>query len=122
MRLLRLGVDEHRHRGDDVTPLQVRDVEALDPHRQALEVQALAEALERLDPTQPLLLGGGRLVRERELRVLGGELGEPPLLASRRRPHLDRGPAQLGEEPGERLGVGEVGGTISCGGTLGAAV
>ena len=31
VRLLRLGVDEHRHRGDDVAALQVRDVEALDP-------------------------------------------------------------------------------------------
>ena len=108
--LLRLGVDEHRHRGDDVTPLQVRDVEAFDPHRQALEVQALAEALECLDATQPLLLGGGRLVREREPRVLVGELRESLLLASRRSPHLDGGAAQLGEEPGQRLGVRQVGG------------
>ena len=109
VRLLRLRVDEHGHRGDDVAPLQVRDVEALDPHRQALEVERLAQALERLDPAQSLLLGRRRLVGERQLRVLGGELGEPLLLAARRRPHLDRCSAELGEEARERLGVGQVG-------------
>ena len=109
MRLLRLRVDEHGHRGDDVAPLQVRDVEALDPHRQALEVEALAQALERLDPAQPLLLGRRRLVRERELRVLGRELREALLLTARRRPHLDRRAAKLGEEARERLRVRQVG-------------
>ena len=38
-------------------PWSVRDVEALDPDRQALEVERLAQLLERLDPPQPLLLG-----------------------------------------------------------------
>ena len=42
-------------------------------------------------------------------RVLGGELGETLLLAARRRPHLDRRAAELREEAGERLGVGQVG-------------
>ena len=74
--------------------------------RQALEVEALAQALERLDPAQPLLLRRRRLVREREPRVLGGELGEPLLLAAGRCAHLDGGAAQLGEEARERLGVG----------------
>ena len=108
VRLLRLGVDAYRHRGDDVTTLQVGDVEALDADRQALEVEALAEALERLDSTPPLLFRGGRLVRQGELRVLRRERREPSLLAARRRPHLDRGPSQLREEAGECLGVGEV--------------
>ena len=45
--VLRLAVDEHDHRRDDRLALDVRDVEALDPERQALEVQALAQLLER---------------------------------------------------------------------------
>ena len=53
----RLAVHEHRHRGHDLAPLDVRDVEALDPDRQALEVQALTQLLQRLDPPLPLLLG-----------------------------------------------------------------
>ena len=39
VRSARLCVDEHRHRGDDVASLDVRDVEALDPGRKALEVE-----------------------------------------------------------------------------------
>ena len=106
---LRLRVDEDRHRRDDVPALDVRDVEALDPDRQALEVEALAQALERLDPPQALLLRRGLLVTEREPGVLVGELRQPLLLASSRRPNLDGGAAQLGQEAGERLGVGDVG-------------
>jgi hypothetical protein len=34
-----LRVDEHRHRRDDLAALDVRDVEALDPGREALEVE-----------------------------------------------------------------------------------
>jgi hypothetical protein len=109
VRLLRLGVDEHRHRGDDVAALEVRDVEALDPDREALEVERLPQALERLDPAQPLLLCGGRLVRERQLRVLGGELRQALLLSASRSSHLDRRTAELREEAREALRVGQVG-------------
>ena len=90
---------------------------------QALEVEALAQALERLDPAQPLLLRRRRLVREREPRVLGGELREPLLLAACRCAHLDgrRRAARRGSRPAPRC-RSMSGGTISCGGTLGAAV
>ena len=49
-------------------------------------------------------------MRERELGVLGGQLRETLLLAARRRPYLDRRSAELREEAGETLGVGQVGG------------
>ena len=61
VRLLRHAVLEHDHRADDLLALDVRDVEALDPDRQRLEVQRLAQLLERLDATQPLRLGDERL-------------------------------------------------------------
>ena len=95
VRLLRHRVLEDDHRADDLLPLDVRDVVALDPERQALEVQRLTQLLERLDPAETLLLRRHRLRVERDLGVLRRELREPPLLAARRRPHLDPRPAQL---------------------------
>ena len=85
MRLLRYRVLEHDHRRDGGRALDRRDVEALDPDRQALEVQRLAELLERLHATGPSLLGGERRGFEREAGVLLGELQQPPLLAAGRR-------------------------------------
>ena len=55
------------------------------------------------DAAQPLLLRDEGLRVERELRVLRRQLCEPPLLAPRRRSHLDARAAQLGEELLERL-------------------
>ena len=52
VRLLRHRVLEDDHRADHRLALDVRDVVALDPQRQALEVQRLAQLLERLDPPQ----------------------------------------------------------------------
>ena len=109
MRAPRLAVDEDRHRGDDLAPLDVRDVEALDPERQALEVERLAELLERLDPPLAALLGRARVVLERQPGVLVRELGEAPLLAALRRPHLDPRAAEIAEERRERLRVDDVG-------------
>ena len=109
MRALRLGVDEDRHRGDDLAPLDVRDVEALDPHRQALEVERLAQLLERLDTPLPALLARREVVLQREPRILLRELGETPLLAALRSANLDPCAAQIAEERGERLRVLDVG-------------
>ena len=115
-----LGVDEHGHRRDDLAALDVRDVEALDPHGQALEVERLAELLERLDPALPLLLGGRGVVLEREPRVLLRELREAALLAPLRRSHLDACTAQVAEERGERLRVVDVRGDDDLRGMAGA--
>src|SRR4029078_11186296 len=45
IRVLRAPVHEDRPRRDDRLALDVRDVEALDPYRKALEIQYLAELL-----------------------------------------------------------------------------
>ncbi len=105
VRVLRLPVHEHDHRRDDRLALDVRDVEALDPQRQALEVQALAELLERSDAAQPLGLAA-RGVRSSATRAFSRrELDEAALLATRRRPHFDARAAPLREELGDRLRV-----------------
>ena len=84
--LLRQAVLEDDHRGDGRLLLDVRDVVALDPQRQALQVERLAELLERLDAPEPLLLGGRGLGLQRDARVLGRQLLEPPLLSPLRLP------------------------------------
>src|SRR5437588_854333 len=71
VRLLRHRVLEDDHRADGRLALDVRDVVALDPQRQALEVQRLAQLLERLDPPQPAPFRLQRLRLERQPRVLG---------------------------------------------------
>ena len=105
MRLLRQRVLEDDHRADGRLPLDVRDVVALDPDREAFEVERLAQLLERLDPPQALLLGLRDLRLEREPCVLGRELLQAPLLAPLRRTHLDPRSAPLGQELLERLRV-----------------
>ena len=87
--LLGNAVPKHDHRPDVVLSHRRRDVEAFDPDRQRLEVQHLAQLLERLDSAQALelrLLGIGR---ERVPRVLGSELLQPPLFTTLRCAHLD---------------------------------
>ena len=108
VRLLRHRVLEDDHRADHRLALDVRDVVALDPQRQALEVQRLAQLLERLHPPQPLALGLDDLRLEREPRVLGRQLLQPPLLAAHRRAHLDVRAAPVGEELLERARVARV--------------
>src|SRR5581483_4007210 len=73
-----------------------------DPDRQRLQVEQLAQLLERLDTAQALRLGDERRRREGQLRVLLSELLQPPFLASLRRTHLDARAAQLGEERFQR--------------------
>ena len=74
MRLLRSRVLEDDHRPDRLRSLDVRDVETLDPEREALQVEALAQFLERLDPPQPLLLGLVALGLQRQRGVLRRQL------------------------------------------------
>ena len=101
------AVLEDDHRADGILAHRVRDVVALDPQRERLEVERLAQLLERLDAPRALLLGRGLLRHERVLRVLVGELLQPPLLAALGDAHLDAGAALLRQELGER---GEIAG------------
>ena len=101
MRVPRAPLLEHDHRGDDGLALDVRHVERLDPDRQALEVQHLAQLLERGDAARALLRALRGVRRERELRVLDGEVDEAPLLAARRGAHVHASAAPLGEELGD---------------------
>src|SRR6476661_4863077 len=96
--LLRDAILEHDHRADDLLSLDVRDVEALDPDRQRLEVQRLAQLLECLDASRALRLGDERLRLERQLRVLLRELLQPALLAPLRHAHLDARATALRQE------------------------
>ena len=105
MRVLRAPVDEHGHRRDDRLALDVRDVEALDPHGQALEVEHLAELFERGDPSRARGLADRGVGLERETCVLRGQLDESPLLAAQRRPDDDARATAVAEELRERRGV-----------------
>ena len=80
--------------------LDVRDVEALDPERQALEVERLAQLLERLDAPQPLRARGWPSSDcEREPRVLRAASSCRRRFSPRSGgAHLDPRAALLGEE------------------------
>ena len=102
-----MRVLEDDHRADGILAHRVRDVVALDAERQRLEVQRLAQLLERLDAPRALLLGRGLLADERLLRVLVGELLQPALLAALRVPDLDARAALLRQQLGERREVAD---------------
>ena len=86
------------HRADCLAALGGRDVEALDAHGQALEVERLAQLLERRHATQLLPLGRRRRRHERELRVLRRELRKPALVAPESGAHDDPRAAPLREQ------------------------
>ena len=69
---------------------EVRDVEALDPHRRHVEPERLLQALERLDATLAAALGAQALLVERQARVALGELQDAALVAALGRAQLDR--------------------------------
>ena len=98
VRLLRQRVLEDDHGADVLGAHRGRDVEALDADRKRLQVERLAQLLERLDPSEPLLLRDGSVGRERVPRVLRRELLKPPLLPSFRRADLDAGAPAFREE------------------------
>ena len=89
---------------------EVGDVVALDPDRQLLHRQRLAQVGERVDPALAAVLATEAVLVEGEAGVALGELAQPPLVAALGDPDLDRRPALLAERGGEQLGpVGEVG-------------
>ena len=107
MALLGDAVLEHDHRAHDLLALDVRDVEALDPDRQRLEVERLAQLFERLDASGALALGDEGLRFERKRGVLLRELLQPALLATLGYAHLDARAAPCREELGQRRCVAD---------------
>jgi hypothetical protein len=107
--LLRHRVLEHDHGAYGLLSLDRGDVEALDANRQALEVQALPQLLERLHPPQAraLRLDSGRL--ERDPRVALRELQDAAFLAPDGRANPDPRAAELRQELRERLRVAGIG-------------
>ena len=87
--LLRRAALEHDHRGDGVRAADVRDVEALDPHRQRVEPERALQPVERLDALLAPALGLELLLVEREPRVALGQLEDAPLVAALGRADLD---------------------------------
>ena len=108
VRAARHGLLEHDHRRDALRLAQVRGVEALDAHRQHLEVERLAQLLERLCASCAGARGGERLVAQRELGVALGEPEHPALLAAHRDAHLDPRAATLREVVLEHLPILEL--------------
>ena len=98
VRVLRPAVLEDDHGRHDGLALDVRDVEALDPQRQALEIQHLAKLFERGDAPRSPLSALRRVRVEREARVLDGKVDEATLLAARRRTYVHAPPAPLRQE------------------------
>ena len=102
MRLLRQPILEDDQRADVVLAHRGRNVEALDPDRQRLEVERLAQLLERLDAAQAPLFSLGEVAREDVQRVLVGKPLQAPLLAALGDTDLDARTAPFGQELGQR--------------------
>ena len=80
---------------------EVRDVEALDPHRQDVHAERLLESVERLDPGCTGPLGAQAALLEGEPGVAFGELEDPPLVATLGVADRDASAADLTERLGE---------------------
>ena len=90
----RLAVDEDDARGVGVAPLEVRDVEALDPRRPVVEVERLREGQGRLLPRLAHGLEAPDVARP---GVVPGDLHPVERGSPLRRPHLHPGAAALRE-------------------------
>ena len=73
---------EDDHRGDGVGAADVRDVEALDPHRQDVHLQRGLEPVDRVDALLAPALGLELLLVEREPGVALGEVEDAALAAA----------------------------------------
>ena len=82
VRLLRSAALEDHHRRHGVLGADVRDVEALDPHRQLVEAERLGKLGERVDPLAPGPFALQVLLGQGELGVALGELAQAALLAA----------------------------------------
>ncbi len=96
---------------------QVRDVEALDPHRDLLHPERPLEPVERLDPLRAAALRAQPVLVEREPRVALGQLEDAALVAALGVADLHRRAAPLGERLGERVESPTERCTTTCGGT-----
>ena len=86
---------EHDHRGDGVGRPEVGDVEALDPDRQRVHPERLAEVVQGIDALLPAALSAQLVLLDREPGVALGELVQAPLVAALGVPQLDRRLAAL---------------------------
>ncbi len=82
---------------------EVGDVEALDPHRQLLHAERLAQVGQRLDPALAAVLAAQPVLVEGEAGVALGQLAQAPLVAALGHPHLDRAAAPLAQRRLEQL-------------------
>ena len=87
----------------------VGDVEALDPHRQLLHAERLAQRGEALDPALAAVLAAQPVLVEGELGVALGELAQAAFVAALGGPHLDRRAAALAQRLGEQPRPGRAG-------------
>ena len=69
---------------------EVRDVVALDPDRQRVHPERLAQVVERIHPLLAAALGAQLVLLDREPRVALGQLVQAALLAALRVAQLDR--------------------------------
>ena len=99
--LLRRAALEHDHRRDGVRAADVRDVEALDPHREGVQVQRGLQAVERVHALLALALGLELLLVERELGVALGQLEDAALAAALGRADLHLAAAPLAQQLAE---------------------
>ena len=103
--LLRQPVLDHHHGTDHVGALDVRDVEAFDPHQRDRQLEGLLQFLERLGPHGQIAGAPGFVQLEGVLGVLpdGGQQGG--LVAALRHPDVHPGPAQPAEPLRQLRGV-----------------
>ena len=107
--LLRDALLEHDHRRHRGLLAEVRDVEALDPQRQRLEVQHLAQLLERAEPAQPRALALQPRLGERVRRVGLRELEQLAVRAPLGHAQLDPAAAPLRQQLADQLALGQLG-------------
>ena len=81
-----------------------RDVEALDPDRELVELERLGERAEAVDPAGAAMLAAQAVLVEGQLGVALGELAEPAFVAALGGADLDRGAAALAQRLGDQLG------------------
>ena len=105
VRLARQPVLEHDQRGDDVRALHVRDVDALDAQRCAVEPERVLDLLQRRRAGREVAGAAQLVLGERLLGVALDGLGQRPLVAALGDADLDAGAAQPAEPLGQRVDV-----------------
>ncbi len=109
VRLARRAALERDHRRHRVGRAEVRDVEALDPDRQRIHPERLAQVVERIHPLLAAALGAQLVLLDREPRVALGQLVQAALVPALRVTQLDRRLAPLLQRLSHDVGLHERG-------------